>query len=35
MEHPHDIDQRLTDLEIKARFTEDLIDRQLRVDHGL
>ena len=31
MEHPHDtshdIDQRLTDLEIKATFTEDLLER--------
>lgn len=31
MKHPHDtspdIDQRLTDLEIKATFTEDLLER--------
>ena len=27
MEHPHDIEQRLTDLEIKATFTEDLLDK--------
>lgn len=27
MEHPHNIDQRLTDLEIKASFTEDLLDK--------
>ena len=27
MQHPHDIDQRLTDLEIKASFTEDLLDQ--------
>ncbi len=27
MEHSHDIDQRLTDLEIKASFTEDLLDK--------
>ncbi|WP_114972623.1 SlyX family protein [Rhodoferax ferrireducens] len=27
MEHPHDTDQRLTDLEIKASFTEDLLDQ--------
>ncbi len=26
MEHPHDTDQRLTELEIKASFTEDLLD---------
>ncbi len=26
MQAPHDIDQRLTDLEIKASFTEDLVD---------
>jgi SlyX protein len=26
MAHPHDIEQRLTDLEIKASFTEDLVD---------
>jgi SlyX protein len=26
MEHPNDIEQRLTDLEIKASFTEDLVD---------
>ncbi|RZI84084.1 MAG: SlyX family protein [Rubrivivax sp.] len=24
--HPHDIEQRLTDLEIKSSFTEDLVD---------
>lgn len=27
MEHPNDIDKRLTDLEIKASFTEDLLDQ--------
>ena len=27
MENPHDIDQRLTDLEIKATFTEDLLEQ--------
>jgi len=27
MERSHDIDQRLTDLEIKASFTEDLLDQ--------
>ena len=27
MERSHDIDQRLTDLEIKASFTEDLLDK--------
>jgi SlyX protein len=27
MEYPHDINQRLTDLEIKASFTEDLLDQ--------
>lgn len=27
MEHPHDIEQRLTDLEIKATFTEDLLEQ--------
>ena len=27
MEHPHAIEQRLTDLEIKASFTEDLVDQ--------
>jgi SlyX protein len=27
MEHPNDIEQRLTDLEIKATFTEDLLDQ--------
>lgn len=27
MEHTHNIDQRLTDLEIKASFTEDLLDQ--------
>lgn len=27
MEHPHDVEQRLTDLEIKATFTEDLLDK--------
>jgi SlyX protein len=27
MPDPQDIDQRLTDLEIKASFTEDLVDR--------
>lgn len=26
MEHPDNIEQRLTDLEIKASFTEDLLD---------
>jgi SlyX protein len=26
MEHPHDIEKRLTELEIKASFTEDLVD---------
>ncbi len=26
MDHPNDTDQRLTDLEIKASFTEDLVD---------
>ncbi|MDI1260441.1 SlyX family protein [Aquabacterium sp.] len=26
MEHPNDTEQRLTDLEIKASFTEDLVD---------
>jgi SlyX protein len=26
MAHPHDFEQRLTDLEIKASFTEDLVD---------
>jgi SlyX protein len=26
MEHPHDIERRLTDLEIKSSFTEDLVD---------
>ena len=26
MAHPHDIEQRLTDLEIKASFTEVLVD---------
>ena len=27
MEYPQDIEQRLTDLEIKASFTEDLVDQ--------
>ena len=27
MEHSHNIDQRLTDLEIKASFSEDLLDQ--------
>jgi len=27
MEHPQDTDQRLTELEIKASFTEDLLDQ--------
>jgi SlyX protein len=27
MAHPHDIDARLTELEIKASFTEDLVDQ--------
>ena len=27
MEHAHNIDQRLTDLEIKASFSEDLLDQ--------
>ena len=27
MEHPNDTEQRLTDLEIKASFTEDLVER--------
>ena len=27
MEQPHAIEQRLTDLEIKASFAEDLVDR--------
>lgn len=27
MEHPHDIEQRLIDLEIKASFSEDLVDQ--------
>jgi SlyX protein len=27
MAHPHDIEQRLTDLEIKASFAEDLVDQ--------
>jgi SlyX protein len=27
MEPPHDIEQRLTDLEVKSTFTEDLVDR--------
>ena len=26
MSHPQDIEQRLTDLEVKASFTEDLVD---------
>ena len=26
MEHPHDTDHRLTELEIKISFTEDLVD---------
>lgn len=27
MEHPHNIEQRLTDLEIKVSFTEDMVDQ--------
>ena len=27
MEHAHDTEQRLTDLEIKASFSEDLLDK--------
>lgn len=27
MENPHNTDQRLTELEIKASFTEDLLDQ--------
>jgi len=27
MEHPHDTNKRLTDLEVKASFTEDLLDQ--------
>ena len=27
MNHAHDTDQRLTDLEIKASFSEDLLDQ--------
>ena len=27
MENPHDVEQRLTDLEIKATFTEDLLEQ--------
>lgn len=27
MDHANDVDQRLTDLEIKASYTEDLVDR--------
>lgn len=27
MEHPNNIEQRLTDLEIKASFTEDMVDQ--------
>jgi SlyX protein len=27
MQHPNDTDQRLTDLEIKASFTEDSLDQ--------
>ena len=27
MEQPRDIEQRLTDLEVKSTFTEDLVDR--------
>ena len=27
MEHPHDNEQRLIDLEIKASFAEDLLDQ--------
>ncbi|HEY2258035.1 MAG TPA: SlyX family protein [Variovorax sp.] len=27
MEHSHDTDRRLTDLEIKASYTEDLLDQ--------
>jgi len=27
MEQPHNIEQRLTDLEIKASFTEDMVDQ--------
>ena len=31
MQHSHDIDRRLTDLEIKASFTEDLVDHLNRL----
>ncbi|OGA95193.1 MAG: SlyX protein [Burkholderiales bacterium RIFCSPHIGHO2_12_FULL_61_11] len=27
MEHPNNIEQRLTDLEIKASFTEDMVEQ--------
>ena len=27
MEYPHDIEQRLIDLEIKASFSEDMLDQ--------
>ncbi len=27
MENPHDMEQRLTDLEIKASFNEDMLDQ--------
>jgi SlyX protein len=27
MEYPHDIEQRLIDLEIKASFSEDMVDQ--------
>lgn len=27
MEHPHNTEQRLTDLEIKVSFTEDMVDQ--------
>ena len=27
MEYPHNMEQRLTDLEIKASFTEDMVDQ--------
>jgi SlyX protein len=27
MEHPNDIEKRLTDLEIKASYSEDLLDQ--------
>jgi SlyX protein len=31
MESPNDIDKRLTDLEVKASFTEDLVDDLNRI----